>query len=301
VTSSALPSEKPFFRARGGAAFVFVAVTAILLLIGYAGVFSSFATYDDEGYLLVTLDGFQHGAHLYDDVYTSYGPTFYWLVHGALWLFRQPINHNVGRIFTLGAWVGSSLFCGLATWRLLKNVTLGVVTQVLVFRALSQLTSEPMHPGVLIAITLAAILLASVWLDGRPRAAMALIGAGCGILAMTKINVGIFAIAAVAFHLLGYQGSARGRRWLSHAVALGILAIPFGLMLPTLGHSWALAYACSTSFAALMAMAALHRSEPEGDTPLDLGLVFLGCLSLAVILPIVATLQQGTTSVGLVD
>ena len=54
------------------AAYALVAVGAAVA--AYLAVFTIWAGYDDEGTLLVTLQAFSHGATLYRDIYTEYGP-----------------------------------------------------------------------------------------------------------------------------------------------------------------------------------------------------------------------------------
>ena len=40
-------------------------------------IFASFANYDDEGTVLVTLNAFAHGQPLYTDIFTPYRPFFF--------------------------------------------------------------------------------------------------------------------------------------------------------------------------------------------------------------------------------
>ena len=55
----------------------FAAVSAFLTIAGYFRIFNWFAPWDDEGYMLVSLDAFHRGGRLYDEVYTSYGPFYF--------------------------------------------------------------------------------------------------------------------------------------------------------------------------------------------------------------------------------
>ena len=51
-----------------------VGLVCVLAWIGHRLVFAQFQGYDDEGYLLITVQQFLQGSPLYDDVYTQYGP-----------------------------------------------------------------------------------------------------------------------------------------------------------------------------------------------------------------------------------
>ena len=67
---------------------LYALVAAAMVVAADLAIFTVFQPYDDEGTLLVTLNAFTHGAPLYKDVYTEYGPFYYELFGG---LFR-PIG-----------------------------------------------------------------------------------------------------------------------------------------------------------------------------------------------------------------
>lgn len=55
----------------------FAAITLVTVLIARPSVLSGFASFDDEGYMLVSLKSFLNQGHLYDDVFTQYGPFYF--------------------------------------------------------------------------------------------------------------------------------------------------------------------------------------------------------------------------------
>ena len=57
------------------AIFVYAVITIGAVLAAYFILFTVFATYDDEGTLLVTLKAFVHGDALYRDICRSTGPS----------------------------------------------------------------------------------------------------------------------------------------------------------------------------------------------------------------------------------
>lgn len=302
MSASGSNDSSRFLRTVGPlAACLFALVTAVLIRTGYLGMFCSFATYDDEGYLLVTLDGFRHGAALYDDVYTSYGPAYYWIMGGVFKVLGLAVTHNAGRLVTLGAWIMTSLLSGLLTWRIVGSVALGLGAEVLVFRVLSQMTSEPMHPGVLVSIVLAAMATMTLWTPRRSTIVLTLMGVGSGILFLTKINIGIFSVAAVAFYCLGYRARGGFRKWIFHGVTGLVVLLPLALMAPSLGHRWAQVYALSTSAAAALTMWATSKFEtrPTGDLR-DL-IAYMGGFLVSVGSIMAATFWRGTTLPAMFD
>src|SRR5215468_9417164 len=71
--------------------------------------FSLLATYDDEGFFMMTVQHLLHGARLYDDVPVLYGPVYYlerWLLHGAIGL---PLTHDVVRLISAGHWLAAAI------------------------------------------------------------------------------------------------------------------------------------------------------------------------------------------------
>src|SRR4029077_9963852 len=112
------------------AALAFAAVTFVTYLIAHPRMFTGFMGYDDEGYMLTALKGFVNHGHLYDDVFTQYGPFYYEAWGGLFSLVGNPITPDGGRAGGMVAWIVSSLAIGLATMRIAGSLLLGLGTQM---------------------------------------------------------------------------------------------------------------------------------------------------------------------------
>src|SRR5438105_2384925 len=90
---------------------------AITLLFSYYALFSFFAPYDDEGYMMLTVKHFLDGHRLYDDIPTLYGPTYYlfeWLAHAV---FGIALTNDATRLVTLGFWAATAVLIAVCVRR----------------------------------------------------------------------------------------------------------------------------------------------------------------------------------------
>ncbi len=289
-------------RVRLGLALVgFGLVTAITALIAHPKMFFGFHEYDDEGYMLTALKSFVNHGHLYDQVFTQYGPFYYELWGGIFSIFGIPVTHDAGRNAVTVVWVLSSLLFGLGILKITRSIVLGLGTQILTFAALEVLTNEPMHPVSLIALLLATIVAISAFVSERESPyAMALLGAAVAALVLTKINVGAFALISVALACVVSYQALWSRRWPRIVVELLFLAVPIGLMLGKFGEGWARHYALHVFAAALAVVIALRANKPARRPGGELRWLIGGFLVLAIV-SCVAILGAGTSVHGLID
>lgn len=248
---------------------LFAAVTAATCVVAVPQIFNGFPPYDDEGYLLLSLQGFLGGGDLYDEVFTQYGPFYYLAWGGVFGGLGLETTHDTGRIVTLVVWVGAGLLVGCAVWALTRKPILGALAQVLAFSALSGLVFEPMHPSGIVCALLGALVLVSTLVGARRSGlAMGLVGAILASLLLIKINVGVFGVAAVALTLTSTH-VALGRR--SPILRLGIEAAfvlaPLVLMSGLIGEPWVQRYALHVSAAALALVIVLRTLEPDRGEP----------------------------------
>jgi len=292
--------EDPRVRATLAAAG-FAAVTVVACLVAYPRMFTGFSFWDDEGDLLVGLQGFVRHGSLYGHTFSRYGPFYYEMWGGLFSLLGIPVDHDGGRTVTMVVWVLIGLEFGLVALRLTGSVLLGLAVQMLVFRAQIVLGNEPLHPGGLICLLLGAILAASSFAWGRAsRGALALLGGAVAALILVKVNVGFFALAAVALACVtGYTALSR-LRWLRAAVEVGFVATPVLLMHSELSAGWVQRYAVHVSIAALAVVVAL-RARPAGRRVTEELRWLLAGFGAAVALVTAAILAAGTTPAGLVD
>jgi NADH:ubiquinone oxidoreductase subunit 6 (subunit J) len=279
----------------------FAVVTALTWLLAHPAMFNGFHNYDDEGYMLTALKSFVNGHHLYDEVFTQYGPFYYELWGGLFSLFGISVTHDAGRNAVTVVWVLSSLLFGLGITKVTRSIVLGLGTQILAFNALGVLTNEPMHPVGLIALLLAVIVVASTFVgEGGSRWALGLLGATVAALVLTKINVGFFALVSVALAcMVSYQG-LWGRRWPRLIVEAVFVAIPILLMESKFHEGWARHYAVHVAVTALAVVIVLRANQPARRKVGELrwliggfvGLAFLSCLIILI---------TGTSVSGLID
>lgn len=218
---------------------LYAAVSLAALAAGYWAIFTQFAFYDDEGTLLVTVKAFLHGDTLYKEIWSVYGP-FYYEVFGAFFkLTGSAVTTDASRLIVLIVWVGTSLLFGVVSQRLTRSVVLGVSGMIAAFAGLGVLISEPMHPQGLCVLLLAAIVLV-VATEPRRRVLAAGGGAGflIGALLLTKVNLGLFAIAALAVAAVLSLESPRWLRWARWPVVVAFLAMPLAIVARDLNLGW---------------------------------------------------------------
>ena len=304
VRASLPPGSGPWI-----AAFALVAVVTAIL--GYLRLMTSLVVYDDEGYMMVMTREFLERGGLYDDVYSQYGPFFsqFWgAIVGGLGL---DLNHNLARGLVLAGWLATSGLLGLSLWRITRSGALGVLTQLLTFVALGSLVNEPLHPGGLICLLLAAIVaVVAFGLPSRPAATAVLAGVLLAALSLVKINVGALAtVAALTAAALTLPGLADRRAVRRGVVALALLA-PLVLMANDLGETPTQRYAvivlAAVGSVAITAWPAAPATEPAGRPAagragarfVAIGAVAMAATAIVICLIAVVT---GSSPGGLVD
>lgn len=222
------------------AAIALYAVTAIAAtVVAYFQIFTVFAPYDDEGTLLVTVKAFVHGDALYKDVWSVYGPFYYELFGGLFSLTGWAINTDASRTIVIVIWVATSLLFGLTAQRLTGRLSLGITGMITAFSTLVVLANEPMHPQGLCVLLLGAFALLAV---SGPTRRIGLAGGVCGALLaalmLTKVNLGIFAVAAVVVAAAITVEPIYRRTWLRWLLIAAFLALPFLTLDRDLRLSW---------------------------------------------------------------
>jgi hypothetical protein len=272
VTTSSQSSETPpLGRVRRWARDHAIAVAAIAYgltavaagVAAFYALFTQFPSYDDEGTLLVALKAFADGQVLYRDIYTAYGPFFFEVFGGFFALTGWAVTNDASRLIVGLVWVASSVLFGVAAQRLTGRLSLGVVATVVTFSALRVLAAEPMHPQVAVAPLMGGITLLVASGPGR-RVALsgALVGALLADLVLTKVNVGSYAVLAVAFAAALAWEPLRSRPWLRLAAIAVLLLLPFLIMYPDLREEWVRELAVLELFALAAIAIAAHTARP---------------------------------------
>jgi len=181
---------------------VFVGVLFLCGKYAYDSIFSNFTAYDDEGFVLISLKYFFERHPLYDQVYSCYQPFFYvfdWLVF-RLW--GATLSHDSIRLLTIALWLLGASLNAVMAYRLTSNGLLACLVLMVSTNHLSTLKYEPGHPLALSYVLIAAIMALFTFKD-RLRSAtfFAVMGSLIGFLLLTKINLGVYVLLAVALVL----------------------------------------------------------------------------------------------------
>jgi hypothetical protein len=227
-------------------------VAAALTAAAGLMLFSTFKYYDDEGYVLLSLRNFVEHGHLYGGVYTQYGPFPYVLAY-ALHQLGLPLAHTAGRLLTLAYWGAAATLAAWLVGRTTRHTVAMLAVLSAVFVYLWVMTSEPGHPGGLIALitALMAVLGCRALVAGNWSAWAGVAGAGCAALLLTKVNIGGLAALSTLSLLLLHPRHERWRRATFWLITGGLALLPFLLMRPLLNTPWVQTYAAVFALAAI--------------------------------------------------
>jgi hypothetical protein len=261
------------------AAYGIVALAAAIA--AFFALFTQFAFYDDEGTLLLTVKAFVHGDPLYRDILSPYGPFYYEVFGGLFSLSGHAVTTDASRSIVIVVWVLASALFGLAAQRLTGLLALGLGGMIAAFGALTVLAAEPMHPHGLAALLLGAFLLLAVAGPGRRVALAGGVGGGLlAALALTKINLGIFAVAAVALAAVLTVEPLYRRRWLRWPVIGCFIAMPIAVMARDLGQSWIRDLIALEALAAIAIVVSASPLAPRsGEAPANVSRWLLGAVA----------------------
>ena len=278
-----------------GLAIAVLTVSAALIM------FSAFMSYDDEGYVLLSLRNFIAHGGLYRDVYSQYGP-FPFVLYYALDGLGLSLTHTVGRILALGAWTGAALSCAAIVGFVTRDLILRIAVLAAAFAYLWVMASEPSHPGGMIVLLTTAMAALGYYFirHDRLRSWAILSGAGAMILVLTKINIGVFAAFSAGAWLLLHHRDTTVRRWAPVLLVVLSIALPFGLMRPLLATPWvqtyAFTFACSAVAVIIVSSTgASGRADWRTVGPLVSTALLVGAVVLAVVF------LRGTTARELVQ
>jgi hypothetical protein len=216
-----------------------LAATALLAVPAYWLLFTTLMAYDDEGYVLVSLKNYVAHGGLYAQVYSQYGPFFYFLHDAGHRLLGYEFTNTTGRLITLLCWLFCAAAAALLVWRQTRSHAWAGFTLGLTFFHLHLMVSEPSHPGGLIGVLVAA----GAWLGAGliQRSALRTLAVTTGLvgaaLLLTKINVGVFfLVAAGTWFVVQLQAPAQARAG-SWFAAAALVVLPIGLMRAELGEA----------------------------------------------------------------
>ena len=255
--------------------------------------FKGVTSYDDEGSLLVTVRQFLRHGSLYVHTHGGYGP-FYFSLAGAIFrLTGQDPTLFTGRLVVLAFTAVSAGLFAAAVWRVTRNLAFSLLAQVVTYCVLAKVAgSEPMHPGSMVVLVLAALAFAlACYVMTQSTAAIFWVGLATGALMMIKINVGIFALVAVV--VVFVVGNAEFPKVVRVLVGVAALAVPFALMSSRLYQVATLQFAVVVSVGLLATYASL--SVDAISVPVRGLLVAAGGAASAIAVSCVWPLVTGTS------
>ena len=245
--------------ANGPLVLTALGLVAAASVLGFTGLFTSLYWYDDEGYVMISVQGFVRGHALYTDVSTQYGPFFFLYRAVVHTIFNLPVTHDVNRLLTLCEWIAIACLSAVFVRRLTGSTWLGLFGATVVFLFLEVMVKEPGHPqGICAILTLLALVTSTARRESRWwKPAIFILGALVSALVMTKINAGVFLGLAVLLALAFSGDSMRGRSLFCGFLAGSAVVLPALLTWRTLLNSPNRAYAivatCSVIAALLVA------------------------------------------------
>ncbi|MBC8351834.1 MAG: hypothetical protein H8E66_07585 [Planctomycetes bacterium] len=218
------------FRHRADAG-VFAFAALLIVAIGFASyqrLFSAFAAYDDEGYVMLSLRQFMAGGVLYDDVYSQYGPAYYWIASAFHRITDWPVTHDVTRIKTLVVWMSVSLFAAGWLYRVTHSGAITIAGLLFVSFHLERLAMEPGHPQELCILAVAACMFLGTFVrgDAKDLRVIFAMGVATALCLMTKVNVGLFLFLSLSAALLFATGRSHLRSILLGSVLAAMIALP---------------------------------------------------------------------------
>ncbi len=283
----------------------YAAILAGSAFAAYWTMFSTYATYDDEGYHDWVLRLFAAGHPLYNSVFSYYGPFHYEFWGGLSALTGVTFSTNTGRFVALVMWLATSLLLAIVTRRLTGRLTLAVIVQILSFSVLTAFANEPMYPGDTALILVCGLLAAAVFAPRRPRIALTAIGALVGAALLTKVNVGGYAAIAVGYAAAMSLPRVPWRRIVRAAAIAAMVLVGPAVMTPTLNTGWTQRYAYLVAASALAvvvvtAQANTHSGAAGAEAERWVARM-LGGLAGALALAIGVIFALGTTPGALYD
>lgn len=279
-----------------GAAVAFISVG---ILYAFVMVFGQFRPYDDEGRLMIAVQGYLHGNPLYDTVGSRYGPVYFlyqWVLHGVAFV---PLTNDATGILCVINWVLGAALLGFASARLTGSVVLAFFVFVEACIHLELLSNEPGHPQELIVLLLGLAALLAAGGTKRPSV-LPLLGAIGGCLLLTKINVGGFFGLALGMSLLCCKQEVRLMRLGLWGVICVGAVVPLLLMYPHLREGWARHFSWETAASILAVGIAGCRAHSKPTIHLtDWLRTAAGSVSV-IVLVITLLVLNGSTLSGVV-
>lgn len=275
---------------------------AASLCYGFYDLFSTFSQYDDEGFWLIATRLFQQGHVLYDDIFIPYGPVSIAVKELLHDVMHVPLTNSAVRFVSLFYWVMLSAIGGLSTYRITDSAWWALVSYGIVFALMRVFTNEPGHPQELVACFAALIpLMFCITKPSQAWLSWFTAGALVALIIATKINIGIYCLAAVLVVIAAELPRSSWRNALQIAAILCSIIFPFMLMLPHMEQADCLPYAVICAATLSAAATALLSPGNVGSLSLRVCTVAIAGMAAALLLTLIWMWANGSTLSALVE
>ena len=267
-------------------------LTALAGAGAYLTIMTGFYVHDDEGALMIGVKQYVAGMRIYDQVFTCYGPLYYLYQLAVRTATGTPVTHDVVRISALFPWLAIALISGWITLRLTRSLILAAMAHLVATLLLVTFRTQPGHPSELTLLLLVALAAAPLIapIERHRTALMLALGSLSAALLLVKINVGIFAVAAVVMACVSCRAPGRFGRFLALGAGAACTVLPLVLMRHHLDAQWVRSYCWLevASVAACVCSLLWYRSGP----PVTLRDGILAGTGFAVLLAAVYTILE---------
>ena len=278
MTSQRLPTRG--FQLSIAAACLTVAV-AVAFSHALVLVRTRFTYTDDEGFMLMTLRQYVSGLPLYDKAYTEYGPFYYVLLGNVFTL--AGISHDAIRLTTVVFWLVVAAGWATCVWLWSRSLGWTLAAFLTTANILGLLRYEPGHPQSLVLVLYAATFVAANFYSTAPLLAFTVIGAVSAAMLLTKINVGVFLVAALVAVFVACLPPPRRPRMLDVGVRVLCTSMPAVLMHSQFGNPIALMQCAIYTFGIWSVLDALHRNASPDLNWQCIGWVAVGFCGTALL------------------
>lgn len=269
---------------------VAIAISTLLVAVrvSYYQLATTFNLFDDEGYILLSLRQYMAGGHLYSQVFSQYGPVFYFIQSGLFHALRQPLTHNGGRVVTLLLWIAAALAGGWLLYKLSRSMLLASAACLTMMLAGASMAGQPNHPEHVILLLL--VVACGTALSLKPSRLVTL-GALGAALCFIKINVGLFFFVALFGSLVCLLRPGVFRRGAGLLFVAYFLLAPVALMHRDL-HGWARGFCLSQVLGGAAAFLIAYFISPRSVAARkDLLCTAAGAVVVSIVVVLATSLQ----------
>jgi hypothetical protein len=279
----------------------FLLLSCFVAVAAYYSMFTGFSPWDDEGALMISVKNYLAGFRLYDEVFSGYGPVYYFYNWFIQLISGSAVTHDATRMTSVVIWVVCPLISAWIALRLTDSLLSASVAHLLSFRSLQFFVYEPGHPQelcILLLLGLAASGLIAAR-PGRRSIGAVLVGAICAALLLIKVNIGIFVVLSAALAFLYLFPQTTLSLVARVAAMAAAVALPVLLMKAHLDGNAARSYCfVVTASAAALAVGPLSTVKSVSVSLRD-GFVALASFLVTGIASILVLLAKGISLQGI--